>query len=438
MRTRLIQIGALLLAAALIYGASRYAPQIDSGRKQLNVFGAEEVSANTPPQYAFAVQAFGAFRSLIVNIAFIRAETLKEDGRYYDAMQLASWICQLQPRFPSVWDFHAWNMAWNISVTTFTAEERWNWVYNGVKLLRDQGIPLNPRAVNLYKELAWIFNNKMGETMDDFHWEYKCDWAWRMHLLLGARPLALQAETLLAGPQPALIDVTDDPLTEVARRIAQENEAARKRRAAEEQVPHRTSKSVEERLAHSAKDTEAQRISTPAELDTRAAYDAIRKIADAPRTLEALYAQHPETRAMVTQLREIGINISDDKLSEDDFWYDGKLAATFFARYRQLTDAPMLRSEILRNADSAPAADEGLHRLDEILGVRAAKPAGQALVSFLQRKVLTDVYRLDPGHMAYVVENFGPVELAHGRLPEPVLGHAGPDSRRRDAERIPD
>ena len=128
---------------------------------------------NTPPEYAFAIQAFGAFRSLIVNIAFIRAETYKEAGRYYDAMQLASWICQLQPRFPSVWAFQAWNMAWNISVTTFTAEERWNWVYNGVKLLRDDGIPYNPRSIELYKQLAWIFNNKMGENLDDHHWNYK-------------------------------------------------------------------------------------------------------------------------------------------------------------------------------------------------------------------------------------------------------------------------
>ena len=66
-------------------------------------------------------------------------------------------------------------MAWNISVTTYTPEERWNWVYNGVKLLRDEGIPLNPRAVNLYKQLAWTYNNKMSETLDDFHMDLQAE-----------------------------------------------------------------------------------------------------------------------------------------------------------------------------------------------------------------------------------------------------------------------
>ena len=103
-------------------------------------------------------------------------------------MQLASWICKVQPRFPSVWAFNAWNMAWNISVTTYTPEERWNWVYNGVKLLRDEGIKQNPRAVNLYKELAWIFVNKMSATTDQYHLFYKKNWAWRMHLVLGSPP----------------------------------------------------------------------------------------------------------------------------------------------------------------------------------------------------------------------------------------------------------
>jgi hypothetical protein len=409
MRARLIQCGALLLAVALVYSATRYSPQINAGRRQLDVFGAQDVSKSTPPQYAFAIQALGAFRSLIVNIAFIRAETLKEEGRYYDAMQLASWICQFQPRFPTVWEFHAWNMAWNISVTTFTAEERWNWVYNGVKLLRDQGIPLNPRAINLYKELAWIFNDKMGGMMDDFHWAYKREWAWQMHLVLGPRPQPLQAKSGSGQPPNALIDVTDDTLAEVARRIAQENEATRQKRMAEEKLPYRTSKPIESILTRAAKDAAAERTSTPAELATRAVYDMIKSIDDAPRSLDALYAQYPETREMVAQLRDIGVVISDDKLTEDDYWYDGKLAANFFARYRQIADAPGVRTEILRGGNAAPQ-DEGVRRLDEIMGVRAGNRAGQALLRFLQRKVLTEVYRLDPAHMAYVVENFGPID----------------------------
>ena len=70
-----------------------------------------------PPQVAIGI-AMGAFRGLFVNFLWVRANTLKEEGKYHEAMDLARAITTLQPRFPDVWVFHAWNMAYNISVTT--------------------------------------------------------------------------------------------------------------------------------------------------------------------------------------------------------------------------------------------------------------------------------------------------------------------------------
>lgn len=185
---------------------------------------------NPPPEYAFAIQAFGAFRSILTDIAFIRAEEFKRKGRYYDAMQLHEWICQLQPRFPSVWEYCSWNMAWNISVTTYTPEERWNWVYNGVKLIRDEGLKYNPRAVNLYKQIAWIFNNKMSEFVDEHHYTYSCYWAWRMHLLFGppADPLG---DYRPGGEVMSLENVLkDDALLEATKKARALQEARRGRR----------------------------------------------------------------------------------------------------------------------------------------------------------------------------------------------------------------
>ena len=408
---RLVQVIALLLCVALVYGASLIAPSINEGRQRLNMYGDEDVLASTPPEYAFAIQAFGAFRSLIVNVAFIRAEKYKEEGRYYDAKQLAEWICKLQPRFPSVWEFHSWNMAWNISVTTHTAEERWNWVYNGVRLLRDEGIPYNPRAVNLYKQLAWIFNNKMGEIMDDFHWEYKRNWAWRMHLLLGPPPVtaALEPDEEVG---PVVFDVVDDPLLEMARITAEQHEERRRLRQQEEEVPFRTTRSLEERLEDIPTDLPTDEVGTQVNARKRAARDFLQAIDDAPRTLAGLYEQNPKTREMVAQLRELGVVITDDALDEDSYWYDGKLAATFFWRYRQLSDRRSLKDVIKReDGEEGPSArEQELGRFDEIVGVRAGDPDGQALLRFLQRKVLTEVYKLQPERMIILVEHFGPVD----------------------------
>jgi hypothetical protein len=132
----------------------------------------------------------GAFRGLIVDILWMRADNLKQEGKFFDAKQLAEWITMLQPRFAAVWDFHAWNMAYNISVAipNTQPEERWRWVQNGYELLRDRAIELNPRSILLYRSLAWIFQHKIGGIADDVHRYYKRELALSMRELLGENP----------------------------------------------------------------------------------------------------------------------------------------------------------------------------------------------------------------------------------------------------------
>jgi hypothetical protein len=148
---------------------------------------ANEPLKNAPPSLAFATVAMGAFRGLLVDILWLRADKLKDQGEFFDAKQIAEWITTLQPRFASVWEFQAWNMAYNISVAipATQPDERWRWVKNGYELLRDQGIPLNPKSILLYHELARIFQHKMGSVSDDAHKYYKLQLAMAMEPLLG-------------------------------------------------------------------------------------------------------------------------------------------------------------------------------------------------------------------------------------------------------------
>src|ERR1039457_6150202 len=89
----------------------------------------------------------GGLKTAGVTYLWIQSQELKDKGRDYDAMQKAGLICKLEPHFSGVWRFQAWNMAYNISVSKHTPPERWLWVYNGAKLLRDEGIPLNPYSL---------------------------------------------------------------------------------------------------------------------------------------------------------------------------------------------------------------------------------------------------------------------------------------------------
>lgn len=183
-RTRLVA-GLLALIFFALAGVTSIAVNASASRSKL--VWTDSASDNDPPQVALGI-AMGAFRGLFVNVLWIRANNLKEAGKYYEARDLASAITKLQPRFPRVWVFHAWNMAYNISVTTQTREERWNWVNQGIQLLRDEGIPANPNDMLLHKELAWIYLHKIQGYTDDANGYYKRRFAEEWTWVLGPPP----------------------------------------------------------------------------------------------------------------------------------------------------------------------------------------------------------------------------------------------------------
>lgn len=184
-----IIIFCMVLGGGLLTLASTRMDSIHTAREDMGLVANTSLE-NAPPSLAFATVAMGAFRGLIVDILWMRADTLKEEGKFFDAKQLAEWITTLQPRFAAVWDFQAWNMAYNISVAipNTQPEERWRWVRNGYELLRDRGIELNPHSIILYRSLAWIFQHKIGGITDDSHWYYKRELALSMRSVLGGDP----------------------------------------------------------------------------------------------------------------------------------------------------------------------------------------------------------------------------------------------------------
>lgn len=404
--SRVVQLVALACCVGLVAIAATRIQPINAGRTALNIMSADQPVQDTPPEYVFWIQAFGAFRGLIADIAFIRADQLKQEGRFYDAMELHKWLCRLQPYFPAVWEYASWNMAWNISVTTYTPQERWNWVYNGVKLLRDQGIPVNPRAVNLYKQLAWTFNNKMSESTDEHHYAYKCNWAWRMHLLLGPPP-----DPYRDVDQEKLVDeITSIErlglLAEAAQLTWEQFERKRREMADKhgwEYVPQPPPD-----LSTDLPTAELE--ITPFKLAQRAAVAQVQALDQAPPALDELYARVPAARATISELRSLGIDISDDPLDEDRYWREDGLAFAFFTPYRKLTTRASALAEISALRLTSYTESGRMQQLDRILGVTENNPVGRAVVRFLQRKVLTEVYKLEPRYMLEVLTEFGPVD----------------------------
>lgn len=179
-------ICALVIVAGLL-GSSVLTTSLSAEAGRAQLVYADQATEGDPPEVAVGI-ALGAFRGVFANVLWLRAQKLKEQGRFYESMELAQAITRLQPRFPRVWVFHAWNMAYNISVATDTAEERWMWVKAGVDLLRDHAIPKNPSDPMIHKELAWIFNHKIQGIADDANQYYKRRLAEEWTIVLGPPP----------------------------------------------------------------------------------------------------------------------------------------------------------------------------------------------------------------------------------------------------------
>jgi hypothetical protein len=184
MSARLRKILLVLLAVALLVGVSFLQQSLNRDRDKLELTRVEHLE-NAPPVLAFTTMALGGFRGLISNALWMRASDLQDEDKFFEMAQLADWITKLEPHFVHVWLVQAWNMAYNISVKFKDFPDRWRWVKAGIELLRDDGLRYNPNETLLYRELAWFFQHKIGENLDDANMYYKGEWAKEMYEVFG-------------------------------------------------------------------------------------------------------------------------------------------------------------------------------------------------------------------------------------------------------------
>lgn len=216
MNDRLAEIIAAVTLVACLVGAGASSRQLARQRQELQLVVSAEGTQGMPPHVALATAALGTFRGLAVDVLWARADALQDAGEFFEAQTLAQWITTLQPRFPKVWSFQAWNMAYNISVSTPNPAERWGWINRGIALLRDHGMPLNPADANLPMELAWIYFHKIGGKVDREHWYYKARLAREFRELLGdttsgrTTAEAIQRFRLIADAAEDLDGLRDD------------------------------------------------------------------------------------------------------------------------------------------------------------------------------------------------------------------------------------
>lgn len=183
------------IASLLLAGTSH------TGLQQLRIdhgLDAGKPLENAPPLVAMTTVVLGGFRGIIADVLWLRATYLQDRAKYFELVQLADWITKLEPRNTDVWAFHAWNMAYNVSVSMSDYGDRWRWVSHGIELLRDEGVIYNPGDPRLYAELGWIYQAKVGGSTDQAHQYYK-------------RALAAEMTELFGGDRPDYEMLKGDP-----------------------------------------------------------------------------------------------------------------------------------------------------------------------------------------------------------------------------------
>jgi len=401
-RSYLVQWMAVLLAVACLAGASTLSPHITEQRTELQL-SHELEGMGDAPWYVKIVTRMGSLRGLAINYLWQHAERQKQEGRLFDSNTTAQWITRLQPRFPQVWSFHAWNMAYNISVTTDTQDERWDWVSKGISLLRDEGIPYNPKAIRLYRELSWIFAHKIGRYTDDKHWYYKLRMAEEWHGVLGSLADGLTAEQALANFKP-IADASDRYVV-FDRPTAKTAELIEQLESQSEVFQPYAERFLETgvvRLAESLAELRPQ-IASREQQNLDLFDQIIAMVGDqAQRALTSPYdllvQDEPRTAAVLEEFQEAGIDLDKHTLRDIN---------SLLFHLSMVIDVEQLRETML-------VMEPSLRRIVLRSELDATYQAGfAAVLAYLRAKVLVEDYRMDPQFMHKLMTTFGPIDWRH-------------------------
>jgi len=101
----------------------------------------------------------GSFRGVLVDLLWIRGIARHEEKKFYELLAINNMIAKLQPHFPAVWIFQAWNMCYNIAFEWESPENKWRWIKAGLDFA-EKGAVRNPTNGDLLFEIGYIYFHK--------------------------------------------------------------------------------------------------------------------------------------------------------------------------------------------------------------------------------------------------------------------------------------
>jgi len=179
------KITALVLALICLGLTIPVQARIDSIRRSM---AEEHEMPRQLPLAAATSAAMGGFRGIAVDILWIQADSMINKKQFYQLAAYYELISVLQPNFPAVFQFNAWNLAFNISAEWGRPEEKWDWLKKGIEFA-EKGFEFNPDSAALALDIAFLYSHKVDseqyfidklrEEKGLNHYEEAAKWALR-------------------------------------------------------------------------------------------------------------------------------------------------------------------------------------------------------------------------------------------------------------------
>ncbi|MFH1708990.1 MAG: hypothetical protein ABIF71_13880 [Planctomycetota bacterium] len=169
MRGRMLTIALVILLGGMLIPLQH---TINQRRRELVPAG-DVFLAITPGEFAGTLM-LGGFRGIAIDILWLRAQKLQQEGKFFELVALSDLIAKLQPLDRMVWEFNSWNRAYNVSVKFNDREDRWKWVKSGLDL-NEEGLRRMPRNWKLCKHLAFMFMHKGRDYQEEVLRDYGTD-----------------------------------------------------------------------------------------------------------------------------------------------------------------------------------------------------------------------------------------------------------------------
>jgi hypothetical protein len=158
--------GILVLLIPIIWLGRPSAGEDHGGRlAQLRTrydLGENQLGKVDPTSAAMNLVLLG-FRGIAADLIWLDADHNEEIKNWAELRANVDAIIMLQPHFVKVWQFQGWNMAYNVSAAWDLVADRYYWVKEGAKFLK-QGCLVNAKVAQLPYEEGRIVGTKVGRA----------------------------------------------------------------------------------------------------------------------------------------------------------------------------------------------------------------------------------------------------------------------------------